>query len=42
MLRFAVGGERRSATVLEGRLAPEDDTERRAVQVLTAGGKGDR
>ena len=27
---------------LEGRLAPEDDTERRAVQVLTAGDKGER
>ena len=26
---------------LEGRLAPEDDTERRAVQVLTAGDKGE-
>jgi tetratricopeptide (TPR) repeat protein len=26
---------------LEGRLAPEDETERRAVQVLTAGDKGD-
>ena len=26
---------------LEGRLAPEDDTERRAVQLLTAGDKGD-
>lgn len=27
---------------LEGRLAPEDDMERRAVQVLTAGDKGER
>ena len=27
---------------LEGRLAPENDTERRAVQVLTAGDKGER
>jgi tetratricopeptide (TPR) repeat protein len=27
---------------LEGRSAPEDDTERRAVQVLTAGDKGER
>ena len=26
---------------LEGRLAPEDETERRAVQVLTAGDKGE-
>ncbi|MDR4479112.1 MAG: caspase family protein [Nitrospira sp.] len=26
---------------LEGRLSPEDDTEKRAVQVLTAAGKGD-
>ncbi|NOS83261.1 MAG: tetratricopeptide repeat protein [Nitrospira sp.] len=43
-LNAAVRGWEVSATQplsLEGRLSPEDDTERRAVQVLTAGDKGE-
>jgi tetratricopeptide (TPR) repeat protein len=43
-LNAAVSGWEVSAAQtlsLEGRLAPEDDTERRAVQVLTAGDKGE-
>ncbi|MDE3051527.1 MAG: caspase family protein, partial [Nitrospirota bacterium] len=44
LLNAAVRGWEVSAAQplsLEGRLAPEDDTERRAVQVLTAGDKGE-
>jgi tetratricopeptide (TPR) repeat protein len=43
-LNAAIRGWEVSATqplTLEGRLAPEDETERRAVQVLTAGDKGE-
>jgi len=44
LLNVAVSGWEASTAQplsLEGRLAPEDDTERRAVQVLTAGDKGE-
>lgn len=44
LLNVAVRGWEVSAAQplsLEGRLAPEDDTDRRAVQVLTAGDKGE-